>query len=235
MVVKRQRVGFSLAEDIHGQLREEILGGALEPGERLLVQPLSQRFKVSLSVVREALTRLAEQGLARSTPQVGFTVTPLSVEDLLDLTRVRVDIESLMIRRAIAEGDLTWESSVVAAYHTLAGTNPADPRTGRPNPAWRPVHAGFHAAVVAGCGSPLLQRIRAELYDKAELYRAWSVRANTGRDVATEHRRICEAVLDRDADRSTELMAEHIGFTTRLVLQLLEEHTAADRSGADAG
>jgi len=218
--MKRQRVGSSLAEDVQGQLREEILLGMHDPGERLLAQPLAKRLQVSLSVVREALTRLAEQGLVKSTPQLGFTVTPLSVDDLADLTRVRIDIETLMIRRAVAEGDLAWEASVVAAHHHLAGTPvQAD---GAMNPAWRGAHSDFHAAVAAGCASPLLRTFRSELYDKAELYRAWTVRVSGRRDAAKEHREICEAVLDRDAERACALMAAHVQLTTDLLLESLD-------------
>ncbi|HTY71620.1 MAG TPA: GntR family transcriptional regulator [Actinomycetes bacterium] len=220
--MRRQRVGSSLVEDVHAQLREEILLGTLEPGERLLVNPLSQRFKVSLSVIREALTRLAEQGLAKSTPQVGFTVTPLSEDALLDLTWVRIEVENMMIRRAVVEGDLAWESAVVASHHALAGT-PARTSAGAVNPAWRVLHSQFHAAVASGCASPLMHRIRGELYDRAELYRALAVRVDTGRDAAAEHRRICEAVLDRDGELATELMTAHIQLTTDLVLRYLAD------------
>lgn len=223
--MRRQRVGSSLGEDVHAQLREEILGGDLAPGERLLVTPLSERFKVSLSVVREALTKLAEQGLARSTPQIGFTVTPLSLDDLVDLTLVRIEIDNLMIRRAVVEGDLTWESGVVAAHHALSVTAMRDAETGHTNPAWRQLHSRFHAAVTEGCASPLLQRIRGELYNKAELYRAWSALTGSQRDVVAEHRSICEAVLDRDPDRATQLMAAHIQLTTDLVFQFRENET----------
>lgn len=222
--MKRQRVGSSLVEDVQGQLREEILLGRCAPGERLLVQPLSGRLGVSLSVVREALTRLAEQGLVKSTPQLGFTVTPLSVDELADLTEVRIEIETLMIKRAVAEGDLAWETAVVAAHHALSGT-PPEGDDGRINPAWRSAHSDFHGAVANGCTSPLLRRIRGELYDKAELYRAWASRVSEARDAAKEHREICEAVLDRDADRATERMAAHITLTTDLLLRSMADET----------
>ncbi|WP_067682866.1 GntR family transcriptional regulator [Nocardia miyunensis] len=218
--MKRQRVGSSLVEDVQAELREEILLGARAPGERLLVQPLAERLRVSLSVVREALTRLAEQGLVRSAPQLGFAVASLSVADLADLTAVRIDIEKVMIRRAIAEGDLAWETSVVAAHHRLAGTDPL--LDGVINPAWRSAHADFHAAVASGCASPLLRTFRAGLYDTAELYRAWAARVSRSRDVAKEHQEICEAVLDRDVDRACALMGAHIQLTTDLLLETLD-------------
>lgn len=203
------------------ELREEILSGTRRPGERLLVQPLSKRLDVSLSVVREVLTRLAEQGLVGSAPQQGFTVMSLSVDHLTDLTRVRIDIETMMIRRAAVEGDLDWEAGVLAAHHRLAGTSAQS--GGALNPAWRSAHSEFHSAVASGCASPLLQDIRAGLYDRAELYRSWALKASGGRDVAREHRQICEAVLDRDADRACELMAAHVQLTTDLLLESMAD------------
>lgn len=223
--MKRQRVGSSLVDDVEAELREEIFMGVLQPGEKLLVQPLSQRLQVSLSVVREALTRLAEQGLLRSAPQLGFTVTPLSIDDLRDLTRVRIDIEDLVLRRALLEGDLAWEASVLAAHHHLAGT--PDRLEGGLNPAWRRAHAEFHAAIGSGCVSPLLQSIRSGLFDKAELYRSWALSASGSRDVAGEHRDICQAVLDRDTERATQLMAMHIQLTTDLLTATAGETEAA--------
>ncbi|HEY0410171.1 MAG TPA: GntR family transcriptional regulator, partial [Candidatus Dormibacteraeota bacterium] len=61
---------------VHDELRRELLdlSGQFEPGQRLKLLPLAERFDASLSVVREALTRLAEQGLVVATPQHGFSV-----------------------------------------------------------------------------------------------------------------------------------------------------------------
>jgi DNA-binding GntR family transcriptional regulator len=56
---------------------------------------------VSAAVVREALSRLTEQGLVQSNPQRGFIVMPLSVDDLHDLTRIRVLVETLALRESI--------------------------------------------------------------------------------------------------------------------------------------
>ncbi len=185
--------------------------------------PLCQRFGVSLSVVREALTRLAEQKLARATPQQGFMVTPVSVEHLRELTQARLEVEIIVLRRALAQGDLSWEARVVASQYLLANTP-----TGDPDPvsaAWTGAHRDFHAAVASGCANSLLLQIRQDLYDSAELYRNWSAHAGLrSRDIRTEHRLIAEAVVARDEDLAVHLMQEHLTTTTRLVL----ERTADD-------
>src|ERR1700694_2309423 len=113
----------TLSEGIYLAVHREILNGTLEPGQRLKVSEIATRFGVSLSVVREALARLAEQGLVVASPQRGFAVAALSVDDLRDLTRARVLVEALVLRESITNGDVGWEASVVAGLHTLERTS----------------------------------------------------------------------------------------------------------------
>ena len=116
------KVSSSRVIEIYDQIRADILSTRIAPGTRLKVNPLCQRFGVSLSVVREALTRLAEQRLVVSLPQLGFTVVPVDRAGLIDLTNVRVEIEGLALRWAIQRADLDWETSVVGALYRLGRT-----------------------------------------------------------------------------------------------------------------
>src|ERR1700754_1928222 len=90
--------------EVYDVLRSELLNGVLCPGTKLRMVELADRFSVSQSVVREALTRLAEQGLVVATPQRGFRVRQLSVEDIAGLTESRVAVESIALRLAIERG-----------------------------------------------------------------------------------------------------------------------------------
>jgi DNA-binding GntR family transcriptional regulator len=216
----RQRQGKTLSGDVHDQIRADILAGRLSPGERLRSAALCERFGVSLSVVREALTRLAEQGIVRSEPQIGFAVVPVSADDLADLTRTRGDIETLALRRAICEGGLEWETSVVAAHYQLANTPVRDADDpARMSETWAAAHSAFHAALVAGCRSPRLMSIRTSLYDAAELYRRWSAPAGRREgDVAREHEAIMRTTLARDVDAACSHLREHIEATARTLI-----------------
>ena len=92
------------------------------PGTKLRFADLTDRYDCSTSVVREGLTRLAEQGLVQAEPQHGFHVTPLSQDDLDDLTTARCELEGLVLRMSIEHGDIAWESEIVAAHHALDRT-----------------------------------------------------------------------------------------------------------------
>ena len=213
----RERRGRSLAEDVYESVRADILLGRRLPASRLQVNELAEQYGVSLSVVREAVTRLASEDLVEATPQRGFRVRALSVDHMQDLTWVRIQIETLALRESIAKGDVSWEANLVAADHRLAVT-PMYFEDGSGNSDWVAAHAAFHAALAAGAGSPILERVRRQLYDASELYRHWSgnlPHRPTGRHVPDEHKAIFDATLARDADRAVELLTEHLENTAR--------------------
>ena len=123
-------------------------------------------------------------------------------------------------RRTLARpprGDVTWEANLVAAHHRLAVT-PMYFEDGTGNAEWLTAHGAFHAALAAAAGSPILERLRRQLYDASELYRIWSgnlphhpTRAHVGR----EHRAIFDAALARDADLAVDQLTQHLETTAR--------------------
>ena len=186
---------------------------------------LGKRFGVSQSVVREALTRLAEQGFVVATPQRGFRVRECSVEDIAGLTEARVEIESVAFRLAIARGDVHWETGILTSLHILDQT-PFFAEDQTVNEDWTARHREFHRALLAGCNNPWLENIAQEMRDNAELYRRWYLVLADGhpRDYGTEHRRLKELALARDADGATELLVEHIERAPRQVIAYAKEH-----------
>lgn len=211
----------SLTQDAYERLRADLLACRLQPGARLKIGELCQSLSVSLSAVREALSRLTSEGLVVAEPQRGFRVTPISPGELRDLTGVRAQIEGMCLERAIAVGDVGWEAHLVAAFHRLSRTperERADPQ--RMSEAWSAAHAGFHEALVGACDSPWLLRLRAILYAQSERYRRLSVPlAEIARDLNREHQDIMEAALARDAGCAKALMAQHLELTTRVLLE----------------
>ena len=218
----RTSQGRTLVDDVYRSIKDDICLGRLEPGSKVHLGDLAKAHDVSLSVVREAVTRLASERLLMSRPQQGFSVWPLSVEDLLDLTRVRVEIETLALRDSIANGDIAWEAELVAAHHRLLGaaSDPKKPLPG-PNYAWMKAHSEFHAALASASTSPLLRQLRQQLFDAAELYRHWSAhlaKPKRRRNLAKEHRALLDAAIAHDVDLTVRLITEHIQTTTDLVL-----------------
>jgi DNA-binding GntR family transcriptional regulator len=222
-----QRPASTRTESVYDELRAELLhlNGSYAPGQRLKLLDLGQRFGASLSVIREALTRLAEQGLLVATPQRGFSVRELSVPDLADLTRVRVQLESLAFRQAVEAGDVAWETAVVASHHTLERT-PVLASDGLISEDWAVAHRAFHRALLAGCGSPRLESITTALRDSSELYRRWywALTDDHARDIAAEHRSLRDLAVTREADAGIALLTEHIERAPRELIAYAEQH-----------
>jgi DNA-binding GntR family transcriptional regulator len=217
------RVSQSLTEKVYHDLRASLLACRIAPGERLKIADLCEQWNVSLGAVREALSRLSSEGLVVTEPQRCYRAAPISREELQDLTQVRIEIESLCLRRALEVGDLNWESATVAAFHTLAHT----PKRGSDDPlmlsdAWSEKHAQFHESLVAACDSPTLTQIRRQLYAQSERYRRLSIPLDeTDRDLVAEHRAMLDAALARDAGLAVALMAGHIRQTTQILLSAI--------------
>lgn len=210
----------TLTETVYAELRRELLRGDLTPGSKIRISDIAVRRGVSPSVLREALTRLAGQGLVVAMPQRGFAVAPLSVEALQDLTHARTLIEAIALRESIVDGDLDWESRVIAAHHRLRRTPLLEP-DGHVCADWAEAHRHFHHVLLAGGRSTRLTAIADGLRDCSELYMYWSreLAHDVQRDVAAEHAAIVEHALARDADQAAAALTSHIQRTTEALVR----------------
>src|SRR5215218_8374059 len=99
----------TLWQQVHGRLREDILSGELAPRTVLSEVALARSFGVSRGPLREALGRLASEGLVTITPRRGAIITELTRDEFIDAYQVREALETLAIRLAVprlAETDL---------------------------------------------------------------------------------------------------------------------------------
>lgn len=226
METKETETQKGLSTQAFEQLRADIIQGHLRPSERLRIQGLSEHYHVGATAIREALSRLVSDGMVDFEDKRGFCVTPVSRDELLDLTQTRIDIESLAMRYAVERGDIDWESNLLSAYHRLSRTPVPD--SPEKHLAWAHAHQQFHEALVAGCGSPWLLRLCRLLYDKSERYRNVAERHRnvaerhttpTDRDTVDEHKQLLDAAMARDADLISRHLAEHYGRTASIILE----------------
>ena len=221
---RRKEFGKTLASDIAHRMRSEIVTCRLKPGEMLRFDTLRLAYGASFTTLREALTCLAAEGLVVAEEQRGFKVAPVTIADLIDLTRARVLIDVDLIRRSIENGGDDWEIAVISSIHRLGIIEGRAVDDYADNPEWKVAHREFHESLVSACGSPTLLGIRQTLFERAERYRNISARFRPQpRDKAGEHRTLMKATVGRDADRACELIAKHIQATTDNVIKYASE------------
>lgn len=213
--------GQTLAQEAYRSLRHDIIAGLRPPGERLRLGKLKTIYGIGPTPLREALQRLAQDGLVVAEDNRGFAVSPLDPVEFADLNTARTVLEREALRLSIAEGDDAWEARVVAASYIMKKEDAALSATTAEVPdSWERANAAFHTALVSACGSAWLLRLRTQLHDLCERYRRASFYHRTGiRDVAAEHAAIAAAVLARDADRACELTTLHFALTVRALTE----------------
>lgn len=206
---------------VFSAIRRAILHGEWKPGGKLQPAVLADRFDTSTTVVREALARLAGDGLVTTAHNRGFFVQELDLRRLRDITELRCVSEGLAAGLSLERGDVQWESELIAAHHQLARS----PRRDTSDPehitdVWAAAHREFHAKLLMACDCPPMTKLAADLADSTELYRRWAAPSTAAavRDVEQEHRDILEAALARDAAKLAALLRSHYEATVQVVL-----------------
>jgi len=217
------------------RLRDEILEARIAPRERLVIANLAETFQTGQTPIREALMRLASEGLVVLENQRGFSVAPVSREDLIDLMKARCEIESLMVRCSIEEGDDYWEARLLGAFHRLQKCVKLAADGHSIMPDWESRHDEFHDALASGSPNKVLLTIRSDLFRRATRYRRLSVRyLRTPRDDLEEHRLIFEAALARDVKTAQKLICDHLNRTMEILLQEIQALSPASDEGVQA-
>lgn len=202
----------SLTESAYLRLRRDIIEGRHAPGVKLRVEHLRDLYQVSAGTLREALALLVSDSLVLNQAQRGFRVAPMSLDDLLDITRTRTLLECEALKDSIRLGDDQWEARVVSSYHMLSraeerlANNVADAFS-----EWELRNQAFHEALVSASPSPWILRLRSLLYQQSRRYRWLSaVRTEVSNTVHEEHQAIFEAALRRDVECAEQLLRKHL-------------------------
>ena len=207
------------ATSLYDELRADLLGGALDPGAKLAIEALAERYATSATPLREALNRLVSDGLVERREQRGFVVAGISERDLAEITQARCWLEEIALRESIAAHRTDWEEALVLAHHRLARTprSLSDSRF-EDNPEWEPLHRAFHRALIGGCGSRWLLGFCEQLADQYQRYRRLSApRAFLKRGVKSEHQQLMQAAIEGCADEAVALLRAHVQRTEKII------------------
>lgn len=215
----------TLWERVYGNLREQILANVLPPGTVLSEVPLAASLGVSRGPIREALGRLAAEGLVTIRPRRGAVVSALSHEEFLQAYQVREALETLAIRLAVpnlTDEDLDRIDRIVDDQVTALERDDVD--------EFFVLNTGFHQLFVDVSRNTPLQDMYRQLIGHMGRYQMRSValRGTVRRSVA-EHRAIARACRARDAARAERLLRNHIRVPQRTLEAASQEEVVLKR------
>jgi GntR family transcriptional regulator, carbon starvation induced regulator len=196
-------------DDGYRRIRADIVFARLQPGQKLRLEALKESYGVSVSTLREILSRLASEGLVHAEGRRGFEVAPVSIVDLQELAELRLLLEGHAIETSFAKADVEWEGRVVSAHHKLAATERAM-GNGKTEPEqWKRYDSEFHRALISNCGSHALMASHAAVFDKYFRYQM-IVLDYRGEEPAHQHEALLDCALSRDAVRAKQVLVAHV-------------------------
>lgn len=187
------------------QLRQSIVAGELMPGQALRQDALAKRFGVSRVPLREALSTLEGEGQVVYEPHRGYKVARLSMDDLLEVYRIRELLEAEAARLAIERAD---DGVVVEMRRAAAEVNAA----GEAGDLLTMTEANrrFHFILVKAARMPRLERLVQVLWDATDTYRFVYYGTPANRAVVREeHELIIDAFARRDAEALIAMLELH--------------------------
>jgi DNA-binding GntR family transcriptional regulator len=199
-----RRTAHQLVRDT---LRRAILTGQVAGGERLVQADLAQQMRVSTTPVREALRDLAAEGLIRLDAHRGAIVHSPTHAEVEEIYRLRQLLEPEIVQLAIThitEDDLTEAAGILDV-----ADSEQDPV------AWIDLNHRFHRVFTQAAKSPRLAAIVESLQDSATLYILVALTRGTRgfEEANAQHRRLLEAVRERDVDAARSTILDHIHKT----------------------
>ena len=211
--VRRQKSGITtstdrrtLAGELHSQLADEIVRGALVPGSALDEMELARRFQVSRTPVREAIRQLAASGLIEARPHRGAVVARPNAARLADMFEAMAELEALCARLAAERMTRTERRALETVHETLRGLI----QLGDPQRFYE-VNETFHGTIYAGAHNSYLAEMTLATRSRVQPFRRAQFR-NLGRLAKShvEHDQVVQAILRGDRDQAASAMQAHI-------------------------
>ena len=208
---------MQLQERTATSLRQAIMEGVFQPGQRLSEVDLAQRFQTSRSPIREALVQLELEGFVARADTGRIYVRPLSLTEAEQLFIVRANLEGLACRLAV---DNVNRRDVLSLEANIDGMEESSRR--RDFHAALALGAEFHQTIIAACANAPLEDCLKGFRARTTRYRfiVAALEEFNEKRIA-EHRAILSAIRAQDPELAELAMKSHITASSRETLQAL--------------
>lgn len=204
-----------LREVVFNTLRQAIIQGEFQPGERLMEVTLANKLGVSRTPVREAIRMLELEGLVVMIPRRGAEVANITVKDLKDALEVRMAMEALSVKLACERIDEAGKEELKDACMKFK-----EAINSKLVPAIVEGDEAFHNTIYKISQNPKLINIAQNLREQVYRYRVEYVKDFSYHDnLIREHDLITMAILKGDAEAAEKVMTEHIYNQEQIVIR----------------
>lgn len=186
------------------RLRDAIVGGHLRPGDPLIISTLAKELGLSATPLREALGRLAAEGLVELQAHGSARVASVDLDEAVEIYELRQVLEPMALERSVANPGPGYGDRVEAAWQRLTASRLSTASD----------HAAFHRELLSCCDSSWMLRLATLLSDRAGLMMKVSALARpVDYDLAESHRLLKDLAIGGDAVAAADELRRHLAGT----------------------
>jgi DNA-binding GntR family transcriptional regulator len=217
----RRRVREPFADKAYRELRARILDNRMHSGEQFTEEELAATLQMSRTPTREAMLRLAGEGLVEVRPRHGMRVKPVSMVDMREIYEVLTALESTAAALAAARTD--QGDSVAQLRAAISDMDAALERDDLR--AWAEADERFHKLLVAAAGNSRLTDLVQTFVGQSQRVRMLTLRLRPKPTTSNrDHEAVVDAVEAHDAARARKIHYAHREKSGRMLVELLASH-----------
>jgi DNA-binding GntR family transcriptional regulator len=218
-------VRLPLNDMAYQQIKAGIVSGTLPPGESVSEAQLVEQLSLSKAPIRNALARLAQEGLVKPVPRQGYVVSPLTISDVQEVFSLRLLLEPVAARLAagrLSESDIREMEQAIVVRYTRG-----DPKS---EARFLQANRSFHMTVARASGNRRLADWIGQLLDEVERM-LFSGLAGEPHDLRyqEEHRQLMRALVAGEAERAAQMVTEQVRGGLNMVLDNLSQSSKRRR------
>jgi DNA-binding GntR family transcriptional regulator len=219
----KTRAVENLSARVYNQIKQLILCNEIMPGQKLHHQELSERLGVSRTPVREALTRLVQEGYVSFLPNRGFTCKEIRIQEAEELYDLREALEAFAVEKAIAK--LTQASLDQLRKKMSSYGRDVQKRFTRERLVY---DQDVHMQIIRLAGNETLTNTLSHVFERIVLKRRTDGLYDPARGLTAheEHMRLLHAMQQRNVSAAVAIIREHIQAGKKNVMADLEQRQA---------
>jgi DNA-binding GntR family transcriptional regulator len=208
-----------IREVVYESLKKTIISGIIPVGERIVEKEYADRLNISRTPVREALRMLELEELVENIPRVGVIVKRISIEDVIEIYKIRQNLEVLASTNAM---DNITEEEIKELEELLDLTEKKN-REGDIKEVVR-LFGVFNSKIYEASRMKRLAGMISRLNEYLQRFRIISIAEDVRREKALkEHREILKAIIDKDKEGIDEIIKRHLDYSQDIVMTEIKE------------
>ncbi|RXZ70342.1 GntR family transcriptional regulator [Fusobacterium necrophorum] len=215
MIIKKK----SIREQVYENLKEEIVNGKIQSGEKIIELEYAEKFGVSRTPLREALRMLELEGLVTNAEKGGVTVNYISKEDIEEIYKIRVALESIVLKEIIKK-----DESCLEALHSILEETRIALDENMESEALIEIFQRFNHELYEAANLKQVSKLIKHLNEYTKRFRVLCLKNEIRlKEAFLEHWNLVEALEKKDLEEALRINDKHLFRSMKLVLNKMPD------------